>query len=635
MMEPTGSRELRDVLGTFATGVTVVATQTRRGPVGMTANSFAAVSLNPPLVLFSVARRSQLSTWLGAADCFAVTILAESQRELARQFARPGFDRFGSVPWSPGETGAPVLADGLAALECRVVEVHTGGDHLIILGQVVTASIGRSQRPLLFFRGHFDDLGGLEETRGQSEIERMHSGRTRLSSTTNRPPDRPTGVVSMVSEKGKTVEHQHEFDVVVIGGGPGGASAGAKLAQQGFSTLVVEKATFPRFHIGESLLPYMAGLLDQMGLLEGFRSGGYVAKCGAEFTDENGCFRRVSFEDQGPGRYHQTFQVERSRFDTALLDHARSSGAEVVTPATMNRIVVDDGRVVGMRYRLDGEDHHVRCRYVLDASGRSGRIAQMFGLRRTVESLRMVAVYRHFAGVSEENNPGCQGDIQIGNHADGWVWAIPVSDDAISIGTVMTKDTFRRESPEVIFAEHYGRVPRIAKRLHGTAPRTELRIETDYCYVSDQVTGPGWFMIGDAGCFVDPIFSGGVYLAMVTGRQAAHEVARALRDPAHADTYQASYESFFKTGYDTYFRLIHGFYEHDCNFKKYRESLPAEVEERAVALLLAGDFWSQGNALARTLRAQRDWDTFAPFEPYFGCPVYPELEMLERVDVRI
>jgi len=434
---------------------------------------------------------------------------------------------------------------------------------------------------------------------------------------------------------GTVGKSRQEFDVVVIGGGPGGAAAGAELAQQGRSVLVLEKMSFPRFHIGESLLPYMAGLLEQMGLLEKFRKEGYVAKCGAEFTDPNGYFRRVSFEDQGPGRHHRTFQVERSQFDTALLDHARESGAEVAIPATVSELIVDDGRVVGVRYRYRGEIREARCSYVLDASGRSGKVAQTFGLRRTVEQLRMVAAFRHFRGLDEGRNPGWQGDIQIGNHPEGWVWAIPVSTDTISIGTVMHKDTFRRGDPETNFDDHRSRLPRIVERLRGTTPSNELRIETDYCYVSDQVVGPGWFMVGDAGCFVDPIFSGGVYLAMATGREAARAAAAALGNPASTDEYQASYESFYKTGYDTYFRLIHGFYEYDFNFKHYRESLPTEVEERSVALLLAGDFWSQGNALARTLRAERRWDTFSPFELYFGCPVYPELELLERVDVHI
>ncbi|MFG3497066.1 NAD(P)/FAD-dependent oxidoreductase [Streptomyces sp. NPDC047928] len=430
------------------------------------------------------------------------------------------------------------------------------------------------------------------------------------------------------------IKHEN-VDVVVVGGGPGGATTAATIAAEGKSVLLLEKAPFPRFHIGESLLPYMAGLLDQMGLLEKFRENGYVPKCGAEFTDTSGMFRRVSFEDQGPGRHHRTFQVERAHFDNALLEHAREAGARVLNPATVDDLLIEDGRVVGVRYRYEGEIREVRAAYVVDASGRSGKIAQTFGLRRSVDQLRMVAIYRHFTGLDEQANPGQQGDIQIGNHDDGWVWAIPVWDDTISIGTVMHKDTFRQGDPEKIFDDHRSRVPRIAQRLEGTEASTKIRIETDYCYLSEQLAGPGWFIVGDAGCFVDPIFSGGVYLAMVTGREAGRNIVAALEKPDRIERLQASYESFYKTGYDTYFRLIHGFYDYKFNFGQYRRELPDHIEERQVSLLLAGDFWSQGNALARHLRDDRRWDTFAPFEYYYGCPVYPDLELLERVEAGV
>ncbi|WP_413809905.1 NAD(P)/FAD-dependent oxidoreductase [Streptomyces sp. OE57] len=428
---------------------------------------------------------------------------------------------------------------------------------------------------------------------------------------------------------------REEFDVVIIGGGPAGATAAAEIAREGRSVLLLEKTPFPRFHIGESLLPYMAGLLEQMGLLEEFRGNGYVPKCGAEFTDSIGMFRRVSFEDQGPGRHHSTFQVERAHFDNALLQHARAAGAQVLNPATADELLIEDGRVVGVRYRYEGRTHEVRVRYLVDSSGRSGKIAQAFGLRRSVDQLRMVALYRHFTGLSESANPGEQGDIQIGNHDDGWVWAIPVWEDTISIGTVMHRDTFRKGEPEKIFDDHRSRIPRIAQRLRGTRPATKIRIETDYCYLSEQLAGPGWFMVGDAGCFVDPIFSGGVYLAMVTGREAGRNIVAALENPGRIEQLQASYESFYKTGYDTYFRLIHGFYDFKFNFGEYRSQLPEYIEERQVSLLLAGDFWSQGNALARHLRDERRWDTFAPFEYFYGCPVYPNLELLERVDTGV
>ncbi|WCN03359.1 NAD(P)/FAD-dependent oxidoreductase [Streptomyces sp. M92] len=422
------------------------------------------------------------------------------------------------------------------------------------------------------------------------------------------------------------------YDAIVIGGGPGGSTAAATIASQGRSVLLLEKTAFPRFHIGESLLPYVAGLLDRMGLLEKFSENGYVPKRGAEFTDTAGDFWQVDFTTQGPGRHHQTFQVERAHFDNALLEHAREAGADVLIPATVDEVVFEDGRAVGVRYRYKGKPYEIRSTYVVDASGRSGKISHAFGLRRSVDQLRMVAAYRHYTGLDEDVNPGRLGDIQIGNHSEGWVWAIPIRDDTISIGTVMRKETFRQGDREEIFEDHRNRIPRIVERLKGTEALTEVSVETDYCYLSNQVTGPGWFMVGDAGCFVDPIFSSGVFLAMVTGRTAGRKVLEAIENPSLEDAARDAYESFYKTGYDTYFRLIHAFYEFDFDLGKYHDQLPETIERRDMALMLSGDFWSRGNALAEHLRKESRWEVFEPFEPSYGCPVYPELEAASRAE---
>lgn len=423
---------------------------------------------------------------------------------------------------------------------------------------------------------------------------------------------------------------REKVDVVVIGGGPAGATCAADLAGAGRSVLLLEKAAFPRFHVGESLLPYMAGLLEQLDLLDHARRQSYMMKCGAEFTDDSGSFHRVSFDNQGPGRQHCTFQVERAHFDEMLLSYARSCGARVLMPATVDDVVVESGRVVGVRFRRGGAEHEVRAAHVVDASGRSGKIAKKFGLRQSIPNLRMVAVYQHFADVDEDLNPGWTGDIQIGSHDAGWVWAIPIWSNTLSIGTVMPKAELRDRAPDTAFQEHLYRIPRIAERLKGARRCSEVRVETDYCYYSDQLAGPGWSMVGDAGCFVDPIFSGGVFLAMVTGRKAAETVLTVLESPERADEATDEFERFYKTGYDSYIRLIQGFYTQGFDFRKYRAMLADEVDDRSVALLLSGDFWSAANGFTRLLRQQRQWDTFAPFDVYHGCPIYPELELSER-----
>jgi FADH2-dependent halogenase/halogenation protein CepH len=431
------------------------------------------------------------------------------------------------------------------------------------------------------------------------------------------------------------------FDAVVIGGGPAGAVCAASLAKQNRSVLVLDRQAFPRFHIGESMLPYMVGLLERLGLLDAVRKQGYVVKRGGEFIDPTGTkffgsgVFRADFTKQGASRHHETFQVERSHFDTVMLEQATAAGAEILTQAQVTELLMTGDRITGVRYQRNGQEHTAHARYVVDASGRAGKIANRFGLRKMIEQLRMVAVFRHYEGLDERHNPGFEGDIQVGSHPDGWVWAIPLSRDKISVGTVMPRTVLRTSEPARAFEEHAARIPRIVQRLTGTRPCTEFQVETDYCYHTDQVTGPGWLMAGDAGCFGDPMFSGGVLVAMVTGARAASTIARAVDDPGSETDGMTEYANFFKTGYDTYVRLIFSFYESelvsalaDASTHTFRGNL-----EMYMVRLLGGDFWSAHNPIAAALRANRAWDTFAPFEPVFGCPVYPELDELDRAEM--
>lgn len=431
----------------------------------------------------------------------------------------------------------------------------------------------------------------------------------------------------MQSPMSEQVKH---YDAVIIGGGPSGASAAISLAQKNYKVLVLERDRFPRFHIGESLLPYNAGLLDKMNLLEKVEQGDYVIKRGAEFTGVSGQFRRVDFTAQGEGRKHVTFQVERAEFDRMLLNEAREAGAEVLHEATVTELLFNGERMDGVQYKHGGEVHTVKASFVIDASGRNGKIANHFKLRKMNPILKMVAVYKHFNNLDESKNPGIEGDIQIGNHEDGWLWAIPIHHDVISIGAVTTLDRIKNSTQDEIFNNHFSRVPRITQRLEGATAMGEVKMETDFSYHAEKVVGPGFLMVGDAGCFVDPIFSGGVYLGMITGNRAADAIDGILSGRQAEEQALTYYENFFKTGYDCYFRLIYAFYESDFNFGKYVMSIPFEVEGKWIARLLSGDFWSKHNPLTRYLRSVDRWQTFEPFEVVYGCPVYAELDAAEQ-----
>lgn len=427
-------------------------------------------------------------------------------------------------------------------------------------------------------------------------------------------------------------EHPKTVDVVVIGAGPAGATTAARLSQLGRSVLVLERRTLPRFHVGESLLPGVNAVAEKLGVLSRLYEQGYPDKHGAEFSKAGSSrYGRMSFTNQGPGRHHQTFQVERAHFDRILAEFARESGATLIQGANVKDLIQEDGRTVGVRYQHGGASHEVRCAYLVDAGGQASKVSQTFGLRRYVDRMRMVAVYRHFTGLDETHNPGHPGDIQIGGHEDGWVWAIPLWPDTISVGAVMPRELLRGDDAEQLFTEHVGRIDRITQRLTGTSPTGELHIETDYCYYTDTITGPGWFMVGDAACFFDPIFSGGAFLAMATGLTAADTVHAAISEPERAAELQRWYSNFYKTGYDGYARIIYAYYEYDYNIRPYMAAIGWDdgrgewTRNKWVVRLLSGDFWSSNNRLHQIMLKESRWDTFAPFEPVWDCPFYGHL----------
>ena len=423
-----------------------------------------------------------------------------------------------------------------------------------------------------------------------------------------------------------TQETQEVFDAIVIGGGPAGATCASRMAAQGHTVLLVEKTQFPRFHIGESLVPYLTQAFHMMGLLEQIEHGPFVHKYGVELALQDNSVRRVEFINVAPGQRPLAFNTDRAALDHVLLEACTRAGGQVRTQAEVQGVLFDGERIAGITYTQGGQNHVARARVVVDASGRAGLIAKQFRLRKMNPRLHNVAIFQQFRNLIKENNPSPEGDLVLSSHPEGWLWGIPLGPDALSLGAVMPAAVLKGRNPQAVFTEHLSRAPRLLQRVQGARPVFEpIKVESDYCYHAERLAGPGYFIVGDAGCFVDPVFSGGVYLSVVCGMKAAEVIDEILRggDETKARTY---FENFCKTGYDSYFRLVYAFYESCANDIGRILYFFSPGNFPFFLQTMCGDFWGRPDQpVLHFLRARPEWATFAePFELIYECPIYPE-----------
>jgi flavin-dependent dehydrogenase len=383
--------------------------------------------------------------------------------------------------------------------------------------------------------------------------------------------------------------------VVVIGGGPAGATVSTLIAQQGYSVELFERERFPRYHIGESLIPETYWVLKRLGMLDKMKASQFVKKYSVQFVNSTGKQSApFYFHDNKPHECSQTWQIRRSEFDTLMLRNAEEQGVGVHEGVRVLDVLFDDNRAVGVRVANgDGDSREVRADVVVDASGQSSLLINKFKLRVPDPVLNKGALWTYFEGAYRDTGKDEGATIVLSlQNKQGWFWYIPMQDNLVSVGVVANFDyLFKgRENHEATFAEEMLNCPAVIDRVSMGTKAAPVKATKDYTYRASRAAGDGWVLVGDAFGFLDPLYSSGVLLALKSGELAADAIIEGLQNGDMSHQQLGKWEQGYVEGMNRMRRLVCEYYD-GFSFGNFVRRFPHH--RGSITDLLIGDLFKQ------------------------------------------
>jgi len=359
----------------------------------------------------------------------------------------------------------------------------------------------------------------------------------------------------------------NETDVIVIGGGPAGSTCSTLMAQKGLKVELFERDHFPRFHIGESLIPQTYFTLERLNMLPKLKGSHFVKKYSVQFVNQRGKLSEpFYFIDNKPHESSQTWQVRRSEFDHLMLQNASEHGVNVHEGVRVLEVLFEGDKAIGIRIKKeDGTEQEVRAKVVVDASGQSSILLDRLGLREWDPQLKKAALWTYWKGAYRDagRDEGATMVIQT-EGKNGWFWYIPLHDDIISVGVVAAHDYLfqnRTKDLEALYFEEVNRAPGLKPRIENATRCDIFRAQKEYSYRATQAAGNGWALVGDAFGFLDPLYSSGVLLALTGAAMAADTICEGIAKGDTSEKQLRKWEPGFTQGMERMRRLVCEFYE--------------------------------------------------------------------------